>query len=66
MLRPTDIEQLKGDHSRYAVVIGVAKHARDIAIDAENKGEILIEKPVSLAIADFKNGEYVLSDESDD
>ena len=66
MLRPTDIEQLKGDHSRYAVVIGVAKHARDIAIDAENNGEIIIENPVSLAIADFKNGEYVLSDESDD
>ncbi len=65
MLRPTDIEQLKGDHSRYAVVIGVAKHARDIAIDAENKGEILIEKPVSLAIADFKKGDYVITDENE-
>ena len=65
MLRPTDIEQLKGDHSRDAVVIGVAKHARDIAIEAENKGEILIEKPVSLAIADFKKGDYVITDENE-
>lgn len=65
MLRPTDIEQLKGDHSRYAVVIGVAKRAREIAVDAENKGEILIEKPVSLAITDFKKGDYVLSEEKD-
>lgn len=65
MLRPTDIEQLKGDHSRYAVVIGVAKRAREIAVDAENNGEILIEKPVSLAIADFKKGDYVLSEEKD-
>lgn len=27
MLRPTDIEKLKGKNSRYAVVVGVAKRA---------------------------------------
>ena len=37
MLRPTDIENLKGNESRYAVVVGVAKRARQIAEEAENE-----------------------------
>ena len=58
MLRPTDIEKLKGDKSRYAVVIGVAKRAREIAERAEEDGVILLEKPVSMAIADLTDGDY--------
>ena len=58
MLRPTDIENLKGEKSRYAVVIGVAKRARDIADRAEEDGVILLEKPVSMAIADLTAGDY--------
>lgn len=58
MLRPTDIEKIRGVSSRYAVVVGVAKRARDIAEQAEEKGEILIEKPVSLAINDFASGDF--------
>ncbi len=58
MLKPTDIEQLKGKNSRYAVVIGVAKRARSIAQDAEDNGVVLTEKPVSMAILDFTEGEY--------
>lgn len=57
MLAPNDIEDLKGENSRYAMVIGVAKRARRIAEEAEENKEILIEKPVSLAIADFRNGD---------
>ena len=34
MLAPSDIEELKGENSRYAVVVGVAKRARQIAEDA--------------------------------
>lgn len=60
MLRPTDIEKLKGNNSRYAVVVGVAKRAREVAEDAENGGVILTEKPVSLAISDIKDGDYRL------
>ena len=60
MLRPTDIEKLKGNNSRYAVGVGVAKRAREIAEDAENGGVILTEKPVSLAISDMKDGDYRL------
>lgn len=58
MLRPTDIEAIRGNESRYAVVIAVAKRAREIASDAEEKNIIITEKPVSLAIADFTSGDY--------
>ncbi|MBQ8684252.1 MAG: DNA-directed RNA polymerase subunit omega [Clostridia bacterium] len=66
MLAPSDIEELKGKNSRYAVVVGVAKRARQIADEAEENKEILVEKTVSLAIRDFKNGDcslFVMSDE---
>ena len=56
MLAPNDIEELKGNNSRYAVVVGVAKRARQIADEAEANKELIIEKPVSLAIQDFREG----------
>ncbi len=58
MLRPTDIEKLKGNKSRYAVVVGVAKRAREIATEAEEESRILLDKPVSLAVADLTDGDY--------
>ena len=67
MLRPTDIEKLKGDKSRYAIVIGVAKRARDIAEKAEQDGVILLDKPVSLAINDLTSGDYkILMSDNDE
>ena len=60
MLAPKDIEILQGKNSRYAVVIGVAKRARQIAEEAEANKEILVEKTVSLAINDFKQGDCSL------
>lgn len=67
MLRPTDIENIKGENSRYAVVVAVAKRARQIASEAEDKNTIITEKPVSLAINDFAKGEYkiVVADEEE-
>lgn len=58
MLKPTDIERIKGKNSRYAVVVGVAKRARDIAEKAEEEGVILTEKTVSMAISDIADGDY--------
>lgn len=60
MLKPTDIENLKGNDSRYAVVIAIAKRAREIAEEAEANSVILTEKPVSMAISDFTDGDYRL------
>ncbi len=58
MLRPTDIEKLKGNKSRYAVVMGVAKRAREITDRAVEDHTILIEKPVSLAVKDLTEGDF--------
>jgi len=41
-------------------VIGVAKRARQIAEEAEANKEILVDKTVSLAINDFKQGDCTL------
>ena len=66
MLRPTDIEKIRGNNSRYAVVLAVAKRARQIAADAEAKNIIITEKPVSLAIKDFSDGEYKIMSKDDE
>ena len=62
-LNPNDIEKIQGDNSRYAVVIGIAKRAREIAEQAEQEQTILLEKPVSMAIEDFESGDYKLVEE---
>ena len=62
MLAPNDIEELKGNNSRYAVVVGVAKRARQIAEEAEANKEIIIEKPVELAVRDFVAGKFIIEE----
>lgn len=57
---------LSGKESRYALVIGVAKRAREIAQEFEEQGIITGEKPVLLAIEDFKNHKYNLLEPEDE
>ena len=58
---------LKGRESRYALVIGVAKRAREIAQNFKDENVITDEKPVLLAIEDFKNHKYnILEPETDE
>lgn len=47
---------LKDHMSRYSLVIATAKRAREISEEAEEKGEILTEKTVSLALEDIVEG----------
>jgi len=56
MLYPTMPELLKNIESRYMLVNVIAKRAREIAQDAEDEGEQLNEKPVSLAIQEIADG----------
>ena len=58
-------DMLSGKESRYALVIGVAKRAREIAQEFEEQGIITDEKPVLLAIEDFKNHKYNLLEPED-
>ena len=56
---------LKGGISRYSLVVAVAKRSRDRADEAKEEGEILVEKPVSLAVEDFLDDKYSIR-ESDE
>ena len=49
---------LDAKSSRYALVIAVAKRAREITDDANDKGIILEEKPVNIAIQEFIDGKF--------
>ncbi len=58
MLRPAMNDILKDGQSYYSFVLAIAKRARDIAIDAMDRGELLDEKPVDLAVNEFYDGKY--------
>ncbi len=58
MIRSSIDDMLSGKESRYALVIGVAKRARQIAQNFEDEGIINDEKPVLLAIDEFKNHKF--------
>ncbi|NLJ30684.1 MAG: DNA-directed RNA polymerase subunit omega [Clostridiales bacterium] len=58
MLKPSADLIISPKQSRYSLVIAVAKRARQIAAEAEEKGEILVEKPVDLAVQDFIKHRY--------
>ena len=60
MLKPSADLIIDPKQSRYSLVVGVAKRARQIVEEAEKAGEILVEKPVDLAVHDFMEGKYRL------
>lgn len=50
MLNPNIGKLIQNCDNRYRLVIDIAHTARNISAKAEEKGEIIIEKPVSIAI----------------
>ena len=58
MARASIENMLSGKESRYALVIGVAKRARQIAQNFEDEGIITYDKPVLLAVEEFKNHKF--------
>ncbi len=54
-----DLRNVLKDHtSRYSLVTAVAKRAREISADAQENGEILSEKPVSIALDEIISGKF--------
>ena len=51
---------LAGNISRYSLVTATAKRAREIAEEAEENKVIITEKPVSLALEEILEGDYVI------
>lgn len=60
MLKPSADLIIDPKQSRYSLVVGVAKRARQIVEEAEKNGQILVEKPVDLAVHDFMDHKYRL------
>lgn len=58
MFNPELKNVLKNHLSRYSLVTATAKRARQISERAEEDGDILIEKPVSLALDEIVEGKY--------
>ncbi|MCH5298069.1 MAG: DNA-directed RNA polymerase subunit omega [Ruminococcus sp.] len=62
-----DVDELfAGKQSKYALVVGVSKRARQITQAFEEEGTIVEEKPVLLAIEEIKNHEINLLEPEDD
>lgn len=61
MLYPPVADMLKNVESRYLLVNVVAQRARQIAMEAEEFGEELTDKPVTLAIREVAEGKLTAS-----
>ena len=59
MLNPAIGELIEMENNRYQLVLKIAKEARTIFENAQKNDEIIVEKPVSLAInklaTEYKN-----------
>lgn len=62
MFNPDLKEVLNAGVNRYQLVKAVAKRAREISLDAEEDGEILAEKPVSIALDEIITGKCDISE----
>ncbi|MBQ3903900.1 MAG: DNA-directed RNA polymerase subunit omega [Eubacterium sp.] len=62
MYNPDLKEMLKNVSSRYSLVVGTAKRAREIRDEAIEKKEPVDEKTVSKAIIDIRDGKYVITE----
>ena len=62
MKRLSASDIVREGQSYYSLVVGVAKRAREIAEVAEENGDILIEKPVQIAVEQLARGDYKIID----
>lgn len=60
MFNPDLQKVLKNHLSRYSLVTATAKLAREISDEALENGEIIVEKPVSLALDEIVEGKYTI------
>lgn len=62
MFNPDLKKMLKNVNSRYSLVVGTAKRAREIRDEAVENDIILNEKTVSTAIEEIFDGKYVIEE----
>ena len=56
----------QGKQSKYALVVGVSKRARQITQTFEEEGTVTEDKPVLLAIDEIKNHDITLLEPDED
>lgn len=62
-----DVDELfAGKQSKYALVVGVSKRARQITQSFEDEGVVTEDKPVLLAIEEIKNHQINLLEPDED
>ena len=62
-----DVDELfQGKQSKYALVVGVSKRARQITQTFEEEGTVTEDKPVLLAIDEIKNHKINLLEPDED
>ncbi len=59
-------ELFEGKQSKYALVVGVSKRARETTRQFEEEGTVTEEKPVLMAIEEIKNHEINLLEPDED
>jgi DNA-directed RNA polymerase subunit omega len=59
-------ELFAGKQSKYALVVGVSKRAREITEEFEQSGIVTEDKPVPMAIDEIKNHEVDLVEPDED
>ncbi|WP_294835212.1 DNA-directed RNA polymerase subunit omega [Eubacterium sp.] len=65
MFNPDLKKMLNNVNSRYSLVVGTAKRAREIRDEAIENNTILDEKTVSTAIEEIWDGKYVIEEPSE-
>ena len=66
-MHKVDVDALfQGKQSKYALVVGVSKRAREITRKFEEEGTVTEDKPVLLAIDEIKNHEINLLEPDED
>lgn len=59
MKYPSISNLIKGDQTRYSLVIATAKRARQIAEEAEKNQVLLTKKPVMTALEEIESGKVI-------
>lgn len=65
MFNPDLKKMLKDCNSRYSLVVGTAKRAREIRDEAIAREEHIDVKTVSVAIEEINDGKYVIEEPSE-
>lgn len=66
MLKPIVDSAIENAPSRYTLVIGIAKRARELVDYANEHGDVIIDKPVALAVEQYMHHDFEIVELTDE